>query len=370
MKLQKISISNFKNILSAEIEFSPKMNCLLGNNGMGKSNLLDAIHYLSFCKSFYAISDARLVSRGENFMMLKGDYLRNGIDEQLIAGYAVGRKKSFKRKGKEYRRLSDHIGLFPLVMVDPMDIDLINLGADERRRFMNQIISQSDHSYLAALIRYNDCLEQRNRMLRDRVVDHALYEAVEFPMEQAACYVADKRREWVRNFAPIFNRYYNAIAGKDAETVVMEYDSGIGEGLPSLCEQFDSVRRHDEMVGHTSVGVHRDDLSMTIDGMPLRRTASQGQCKTFVIAMRLAQYEFLGSATAVKPLLLLDDIFDKLDADRVERIVDIVSGDTFGQIFITDTNRDHLDSIMAHTGGSYRLWHVMNGTFSLIHSNQ
>ncbi len=370
MKLQKISISSFKNILSAEIEFSPKMNCLLGDNGMGKSNLLDAVYYLSFCKSFATIPDSRLVRRGENVMMLKGDYLRNQTEESIIAGYSVGKKKSFKRKGKEYRRLSDHIGLFPLVMASPMDIDIINLGSDERRKFMDQIIAQSDRTYLSSLIRYNECLEQRNRMLRDHIVDHTLYEAVEIPMELAALGVSECRRRWVEQFSPIFDRYYKAVAGTGAEEVSLGYESTVGGGVGSLLSQFDSVRRHDEVVGHTSVGVHRDDLVMMIDGMPLRRIASQGQCKTYVVAMRLAQYEFLCRTTSVKPLLLLDDIFDKLDAGRVERIVDLVSGDEFGQIFITDTNRDHLDSIMERSGGSYRLWHVENGVFDLVRSEQ
>ena len=366
MKLRKITISNFKNIRQAEIEFSPKVNCLLGNNGMGKSNLLDAIHYLSFCKSFTALPDSRMVTRGEQFMMLRGDYLRDGADEQLIAGFTVGRKKSFKRTGKEYRRLSDHIGLFPLVMVAPMDIDLINGPGEDRRRFLDQIIAQSDRTYLSALIRYASALEQRNRMLRDHIVDHTLYEALEFGMEQAAVRIAESRRAWAEEFSPIFNRYYRAIAGEGAETVELRYLTTLTPEAPSLTAQLDSARRHDEMAGHTSVGTHRDDIEMTIDGMPLRRTASQGQCKTFVIAMRLAQYDFLCRVTPVKPILLLDDIFDKLDASRVERIVDIVAGERFGQIFITDTNRDHLDSIMDRTGGEYGLWHVENGEFSLI----
>lgn len=366
MRLEHITITNFKNIRQAEIDFSPKMNCFLGNNGMGKSNLLDAVYYLSFCKSFTALPDSRLVNNGENFMMLRGLYTRHDLPEEVQVGFASGKRKSFKCKGKEYQRLSDHVGKFPLVMVAPQDIDIINSPSEERRRFLDQIISQSDSLYLSSLIRYNSCLEQRNRLLRDRIVDHTLFEAIELPMGNALEYINETRRKWVGDFIPVFNSYYAAIAGDGAETVGMDYETTFGPSEPSFAEQLASSRRRDEAVGHTSVGVHRDDLSMTIDSMPLRRTASQGQTKTFVIAMRLAQYDFLRHTTSMMPILLLDDIFDKLDAGRVERIVKIVGDDCFGQIFITDTNRDHLDSIMSSSGENYRLWHVENGKFNMI----
>ncbi len=369
MFLNRLTITNFKNISEADIEFSPAMNCLLGNNGMGKSNLLDAIYYLSFCKSFTSLPDSKVVRHGEQFMMLRGCYTRHGIDEELNAGYAVGRRKSFKRKGKEYQRLSDHIGSFPLVTATPHDIELINGTGEDRRRFIDQIIGQSDKVYLSSLIRYNSFLEQRNRMLRDHVADHNLFMAVETPMAIAAEYIAQARRRWTGQFSMLFDRYYKAVAGPQAEEVTLTYATTLEPGREPLTAQFDSARRHDEIVGHTSVGPHRDDLAMTIDTMPLRRIASQGQCKTFVIAMRLAQYDFLASATGLRPLLLLDDIFDKLDASRVERIVEITRGVNFGQIFITDTNRDHLDSIMTANGGDYRLWNVENGRFSLINHN-
>lgn len=369
MILTHLTIDNFKNIARADIDFSPKMNCLLGNNGMGKSNLLDALFYLSFCKSFSGLPDSRLIRRGEQFMMIKGAYLRRGVDEEIQTGFAPGRRKSFKRKGKEYKRLSEHIGAFPLVMVAPQDIDLVNGLSDGRRAFIDRIISQSDPAYLAALIRFNGLLEQRNRMLRDKVSDSTLFEAVELPMAADITRIAESRRRWIDRFTPVFNRYYASISGEGAEQVGVGYLTTFNPGDTDPYEQLAASRHHDFLSGHTSVGIHRDDLSMTIDSMPLRRTASQGQTKTFVIAMRLAQYDFLRDSTGLRPLLLLDDIFDKLDSGRVERIVALTAGENFGQIFITDTNRDHLDSIMSHSPARYSLWHVDNGNFTLSASN-
>lgn len=365
MILERLTVNNFKNIRFAELEFSRKMNCFLGNNGMGKSNLLDAIHYLSFCRSFSGLNDSRLITDGEQFLMLKGDYLRHQLQEDIQASYDASRKKVFKRKGKPYRRLSEHIGLFPLVLVAPHDIDLINGSSEERRRFIDQIISQSDSRYLDSLIRYGHLLEQRNRMLRDHVADRALYEAVELPMSAAAAYVSDARRRWIEEFVPVFNRYYAAIAGDNpVEKVEMRYTTALAPADPmALMNLFDAVRGRDEAIGHTTVGIHRDDIEMMLNGLPVRRTASQGQCKTYLIAMRFAQYDFLNRATGVHPLMLLDDIFDRLDAQRVQRIVEIVSGEEFGQTFITDTNLSHLDSIISHLKGDHRLFRVDRGEF-------
>lgn len=362
MVLRELSIVNYKNIPEAALEFSPKINGFLGHNGMGKSNLLDAVYYLSFCKSFTGVTDAMVVRRGENFTMLRGVYERRGAVEEISAGLMAGKRKSFKRKGKEYQKLSEHIGTLPLVMVSPRDNDLITGASDERRRFMDQVIAQSDPIYLDSLIRYMRSLEQRNRMLRDHVVDHTLYEAVELSMTKNAEYITSARASWTARLKAIFNEYYHLIAGDD-EPVNLSYPV---PGL-TLDKLLDQARRHDEIVGHTSVGPHRDDLTMEISSMPVRKVASQGQCKTFTIALRLAQYEFLRTATpGLKPLLLLDDIFDKLDSTRVERIMEIARRETIGQIFVTDTNRDHLDEIMSRVGGDYRLWAVDRGRFNQL----
>ena len=363
MQLIHLSLTNFKNIAEAQLDFSPKINCFLGNNGMGKSNLLDAIHYLSFCKSFSGMTDAMLMRRGEDFLTAKANYLRRDTPEELTLGMARGKRKSLRRGGKEYTRLSDHIGTFPLVMAAPQDIDLIRGSGEERRRWMDMVISQSDRRYLDALIRYASALEQRNRLLRDGSVHHTLYEAVELTMEMSAEYICRARQTWIDTLSGLFSRYYHAIAG-EGESVGIVYNSSVADsGAPTLGAALDNARRHDEIVRHTSVGPHRDDIGMTLDEMPLRRTGSQGQCKTFTIALRLAQYDFLHRATSIRPLLLLDDIFDKLDRDRVARIMKLVTADEFGQIFITDTNREHLDDIMSGTGGHYRMWHVVDGAF-------
>lgn len=367
MVLGSIAIHNFKNIGEARLEFSPKVNCFLGNNGMGKSNLLDAIYYLSFCKSFSGVHDSLLIKRDEDFCLVQGNYVRRGVDEELSLGLSKGKRKTLKRKGKEYQRLSEHIGSFPLVMVSPQDIDLIRGGSEERRRFMDMVISQGDRRYLDELIRYNRGLEQRNRLLRDGVVDHGLYLAVEMTMERAAEYIHNVRKDWIERLTVIFDGYYRAIAG-DGEQVHLNYRSQMNEAGVTMGSLLDSARRHDEMVKYTTVGPHRDDIEMELSAMPMRRTGSQGQCKTYTIALRLAQYDFLHGSSGMRPLLLLDDIFDKLDASRVERIMEVVERPMFGQIFITDTNRTHLDEIMRRTAGDYRIWQVSEGCFNPLTS--
>lgn len=365
MELCHLSIANFKNIAEASLSFSPKVNCLLGDNGMGKSNLLDAIYYLSFCKSFSGLPDKMLTRIGEDFTTIRGQYLRRDTAEELSLGMATGKRKSLRRGGKEYQRLSEHIGRFPLVMIAPQDIDLIRGSGEERRRWMDMVISQSDRRYLDALIRYNSALEQRNRLLREGSVDHTLYEAIELTLDMTAEILRSARTRWVDDLTSLFNRYYRAIAASDENVSIAYRDSTVLSGATSLTEALDAARRHDEAVRHTSVGPHRDDIDLTINSMPLRRSGSQGQCKTFTIALRLAQYDFLHRATNLKPLLLLDDLFDKLDHTRVQRIMNLVgNSNEFGQIFITDTNRKHLDEIIQRAGGDYRLWSVESGHFT------
>lgn len=369
MILRSIALTNFKNIADARLELSPKINCFLGDNGMGKSNLLDALYYLSFCRSFSGAGDALLIKRGEDFATLHGIYLRRGLDEDLTAGIAPGRRKAFKRGGKPYKRLAEHLGAFPLVLLSPADTVLVQGEPAERRRFIDQIISQSDPRYLDALMRYNGALEQRNRLLRDEIADDTLYEALEVQLEAAAGYITARRRETIAALTDIFDRYYTLIAanGEKAEMAYVCADYSADGGLAAHMAR---MRGRDRALHHTASGPHRDDIALTIDSMPVRRSASQGQTKTFTTALRFAQYELLSAQLGIKPLLLLDDIFDKLDAGRVHRIVEIVgASDSFGQIFITDTNRRHLDEIVADippSAENYRLWHVDGGTFSLI----
>ena len=363
MILRSLSLTNFKNIEAASLELSPNINCFLGNNGMGKSNLLDAIFFLSFAKSFGRLPDALLIRKNEDFAIVNGHYIRHGAEEEINVGLRRGIRKSFRRGGKEYKRLSEHIGLFPAVMVAPADQNLITGASEERRRFIDMIISQTDMPYLDALIRYNQALEQRNRMLRDEFSDPMLYESVEMIMASTSELIERRRAEHIAELSEIFKRHYERIAGS-AEDVRIGYERSAGK-YPSFQEALAAVRGRDHILKYTSVGPHRDDISFVLDGMPVKQTASQGQTKTFTIALRFAQYEFLARATGRKPLLLLDDIFDKLDAIRVERIIKIVGSEEFGQIFITDTNRKHLDEIMSHTGPDYRMWNVVDGTFTL-----
>ncbi len=363
MLLNRLAITNFKNIPEARLEFSPKVNCFLGDNGMGKSNLLDAIYYLSFCKSFSGLTDMQLIRRGEGFASIRGRYSRRGLDEELSLGLQPGRRKSFKRSGKEYERLSTHIGAFPLVIASPADSDLVTGTGEERRRLMDMVISQADPVYLDQLIRYTRALQQRNKLLRDHCSDPALYLSVELAMERSAVYLTSARLKWVEKLSGIFAVRYGAIAA-DGETPAIGLRSHLAAEPRGFGAMLDSARRHDEIVGHTSVGPHRDDLELSLDGMPVRRVASQGQCKTYTLALRLAQYSFLEEASGLKPLMLLDDVFDRLDAGRVERLVEVVSGDGFGQIFITDTNRSHLDNIMSRIGaGDHCSWLVTDGSF-------
>jgi DNA replication and repair protein RecF len=366
MILRSLSLTNFKNIESASLNFSDKLNCFLGNNGMGKSNVLDAIYYLSFCKSFTGVADALVVRRGEDFTIMQAQYLRRDADEDLLVSLGGGRRKSFKRGGKEYKKLSSHIGLFPAVLVAPVDSDLINGAGEERRRFIDMVIAQGDAQYLDHLIRYNHNLTQRNRLLRDGYTDTTLYLAIETAMQISADYICRARSEQIDRLAAIHRKYYAAIAGDYAEDTSLRYRSQMLEhdSNNALLDLFEQNRERDRILKYTSAGPHRDDIELSLQSMPVRRTASQGQQKTYTIALRLAQYEFLCETTGLKPMLLLDDIFDKLDARRVEAIIKVVANDTFGQIFITDTNRKHLDEILQHIPADHALWSVCNGVFT------
>ena len=361
MILRQLTITNYKNIAEAKISCSPGVNCLVGCNGMGKTNILDAIHYLSFGKSYTNSSDSLVMRHGEEFMMLAGDYVRKGEPLQISIALQNGKRKTMRRDGKEYKRLSQHIGLLPAVMVSPMDWDLIRGAGDERRRLIDSVVSQSCAEYLASLIRYHKALEQRNSMLRQGFRDPILYEAVENILCQDAAFIHQKRTEWIVEFTPIFMRFYQAIA-ENSEEVCLEYRSHLHDD--SMQNLLNANRERDLAIGYTTKGVQRDDIELMLASHPMRRTGSQGQCKTYTIALRLAQYEFLKSVSGVKPILLLDDIFDKLDSHRVENIINVVAGNDFGQIFITDTNREHIDEIINRIKGDHKLMLVQQGVVS------
>ena len=361
MILKRISILNYKNLEQVELDFSSKMNCFIGQNGMGKTNLLDAVYYLSFCKSATNPIDSQNMMHHRDFFVIQGFYeTEAGDTEEIYCGMKRRQKKQFKRNKKEYTRLSDHIGFIPLVMVSPSDAELISGGSEERRRFMDVVISQYDKEYLEALIRYNKALQQRNTLLKnDEAFDDELLDVWEEMMAASGEVVYRKRCAFIEEFIPIFQAFYSQIS-QNKEEVGLVYESHAQQG--NLVQLLKESRPRDQIMGYSLKGIHKDDLLMQLGDYPIKKEGSQGQNKTYLIALKLAQFDFLrrtGSRTT--PLLLLDDIFDKLDASRVEQIVKLVSGDKFGQIFITDTNRDHLDKIMQKIEGEYKVFSVEDG---------
>ena len=366
MILHQLSIVNYKNIASCDLSFSSKINCFIGDNGEGKTNLLDAIHFLSLCRSSLTSVDSACIRHGEEMAFLQGQYTHeDSTREEISLGLRQGHKKQLKRNKKSYKRLSEHIGLIPVVMVSPEDGQLIGGGSEERRRFMDMVISQFDHRYLDALSAYNRALQQRNALLKqeDSTPDEVMLGLWEEEMARHGEVVFRARDTYIKEFTPLFSQIYALVSGS-RESVGLAYTSHCQRG--PLIDVIRQSRSRDMVMGYSLHGVHKDDLVMTLGGYPIRREGSQGQNKTYLIALKLAQFDFLrrtGSQTT--PLLLLDDIFDKLDAGRVEQIVRLVASERFGQIFITDTNRDHLDSILAASQSDYRLFRVKGGEVSL-----
>ena len=361
MILKRISILNYKNLEQVELSFSPKLNCFFGQNGMGKTNLLDAVYFLSFCKSAGNPIDSQNICHDADFFVIQGFYeAADGTPEEIYCGMKRRQKKQFKRNKKEYTRLSDHIGFLPLVMVSPADSELIAGGSDERRRFMDVVISQYDKEYLDALIRYNKALVQRNTLLKsEQPVEEELFLVWEEMMAQAGEVVFRKREAFIREFIPIFQSFYSFIS-QDREKVGLSYDSHARDA--SLLEVLKESRARDQIMGYSLRGVHKDELNMLLGDFPIKREGSQGQNKTYLVALKLAQFDFLKRTGTTVPLLLLDDIFDKLDASREELIIKLVEGNSFGQIFITDTNREHLDRILHKVGSDYKMFRVEQGT--------
>ncbi len=361
MILRKISILNYKNIEAATLELSPKVNCLIGQNGVGKTNFLDAVYYLSFCRSAWHMPDSQLITHERDFFVLEGTYEdEQGEAENIYCGMKRGSKKHFKRNKKEYKRLSQHLGLIPVVFVSPSDSVLIEGNSDERRRLMDVVIAQYDHAYMEHLANYNKALQQRNTLLKQEDgFDESLMEILEMQMAASGEAVYRMRDAFVKEMTPVFQQIYQRISG-NREQVALNYISHCQRG--ALLEVIQRDRYKDVAVGYSLHGIHRDDLEMLLDGYPMRKEGSQGQTKTYVMALKLAQFNFLKrTSRSTAPLLLLDDIFDKLDASRVEQIVALVSGEDYGQIFITDTNREHLDKILERSQMDYRIFSVADG---------
>ena len=382
MTLNELHIINFKNIREADLTFADKLNCFVGLNGQGKTNLLDAIYYLSFTKSAFNTIDSQNILHDAEFAMIQGVYSADSDQDetmQVTCGIRRGQKKQFRCGKKDYQRMLDHIGRIPLVMVSPEDGQLIAEGSDERRRFMDVVIGQTDRAYLEHLNLYNALVKQRNALLKQYgdsdqpSIPDELFEVIEMQMVPHAMYIFAQRKAFVEAFVPLFADLYKTIAEVE-EMPQLTYRSQVFDR--ELGEALQRTRQRDLILGWTSQGVHKDELEMQLGDYPLRRVGSQGQQKTYLIAMKLAQALYLSSQQSAvssrKPILLLDDIFDKLDATRVARIVNLVRGEQFGQIFLTDTDRQHLTDIVRPIGtiddevqplGSSKVFYVSGGDF-------
>ena len=366
MHIEEISIVNFKNLNEVKARFSPKLNCFIGKNGAGKTNMLDAIYYLSFCKSFFNATDLLNINHEENFFMLNGAYTRSASKELISCGLQKGQKKQFKRNTKVYKKLQEHIGLLPLVMITPSDVSLILGGSDERRKFMDGVISQYNQNYLDDLLKYNRALVQRNNLLKqfasERYFDEELLEIWNSQLVEYGTRIHDQRTQFVDKLIPVFQHYYSFISQGNEEVGLVHHSDLYEQNFEEMLR---SALAKDRIVQHTTVGIHKDDLVLKIGAHAIKKLGSQGQKKTFLVALKLAQFDFIKEISGQKPILLLDDIFDKLDQQRVEQIVSTVAGEQFGQIFITDTNREHLDAIIKKMETDFRIFKVETGKIAL-----
>lgn len=361
MYLKNISLINFKNYDEAELSFSEGANAFSGDNGAGKTNLLDAIHYLALCKSYFNPIDSQQIKQDCEFFMIQGVFDKEGIDEMIACGVKRNQKKQFKRNKKEYQRLAEHIGLFPLVMISPNDISLILDGSEERRRFIDNVISQTDNQYLDELIIYNKNLLNRNALLKKIAetgkYDPSLLEIFDEQLVLSGNKIYEKRKAFMDAFTPVFNQHYQYLCD-DAEMVELIYESPLQKGVFS--ELLQQAAEKDRILQRTTTGIHKDELIFTVHGMPLKKFGSQGQQKSFLIALKLAKYSFLNKMKGYKPLLLLDDIFDKLDDKRITKLMQMVSEDDFGQLFITDTNADRLKKVFNNINVKLNLFNIHN----------
>ena len=362
--LEKIVIADFRNIQLQEIDFSPNVNCISGNNGEGKTNLLDAIYYMSMTKSAFATSDKFNFRHGTEEFSLAGTYrMSNGLSSRFAMRMTAKGEKKVKRDDKPYQKVSEHVGVLPVVMVSPADVSMVSESGDERRRFVNAVLSQMDREYMSAMQQYNRLLLQRNKMLKDPVVDRALLEVIDMRMSALAQPIYEARKRFVEELKPIVADYYKAVSG-DSEQVDIEYESELsGASLESiLAASFEK----DRVMKHTTSGVHRDDFTFTMNGHPIRRFGSQGQQKSFLVSLKFAQYEIMKRNYGFAPILLLDDVFDKLDMGRISNLLQMVASNDFGQIFITDSNKVRMAGIVDGLTQDRAYFETVGGVFTRI----
>ncbi|MCX2720419.1 DNA replication/repair protein RecF [Lentiprolixibacter aurantiacus] len=357
MHLKQLSLVNYKNFDSREFEFDNKINCFVGNNGIGKTNILDSIYHLTLGKSYFNPIASQNITHGKDFFLLEGTFEKNGREEKIVCSLKRGGKKMIKRNGKMYDRLSDHIGLLPLVMISPADRDLILEGSETRRKFMDGVISQSNPEYLRALIRYNKVLAQRNSLLKffalNNTFDGETLGVYDQQLDLLGTTIYKERLAFLEAFVPLFREQYQAISAGN-EPVNLRYNSTLHEG-----ELIDELRQNinrDRALQYTSVGIHKDDLLFEISNHPIKKFGSQGQQKSYLISLKFAQFHLIKKQEKTTPILLLDDIFDKLDENRVEHIITLVKDENFGQIFISDTHPERTENVVRAIHQSYKIF--------------
>ena len=362
--LEKIVIADFRNIQLQEIDFSPNINCISGNNGEGKTNLLDAIYYMSMTKSAFASSDKFNFRHGTEEFSLAGTYrMPNGLSSRFAMKMNAKGEKKVKRDDKVYQKVSEHVGVLPVVMVSPADVSMVSESGDERRRFVNAVLSQMDREYMSAMQQYNRLLLQRNKMLKDAVVDRSLLEVIDMRMSALAGPIHEARKRFVADLKPIVAEYYKALSG-DSEQVDIEYESELSKD--SLENILAASFEKDRILKHTTSGIHRDDFVFTMNGHPIRRFGSQGQQKSFLVSLKFAQYEIMKRNYGFAPMLLLDDVFDKLDMGRISNLLQMVASNDFGQIFITDSNKVRMAGIVDRLTQDRAYFETVGGVFTRI----
>jgi DNA replication and repair protein RecF len=359
MYLKNLLLTNFKNYELAELQFSPKINCFVGNNGVGKTNILDAIHYLSLTKSFFNSIDSISIRHDEDYFIIQGTFDRNGEEDNIYCAFQKQKQKLLKRNGKEYQKLSDHVGRYPVVMISPADSALVSEGSEERRKFLNKIVSQYNTEYLESVLRYSKALQQRNRLLKDFKAsgrfDIDALSIWDTQLIRYGNYIFSEREILVSELIPVFQEYYDLISnGK--ERVRLHYRSHLSEG--NFQEALTTSVNKDRYLEYTTVGVHKDDLMLEMDGFPVKSLGSQGQQKSYLVALKLAKFDYIKRKAGFAPILLLDDIFDKFDSERVEQIIKIVGNHRFGQIFITDTHQERLQNILSSHKIDFKLFRI------------
>ena len=362
--LEKIVISDFRNIELQDLEFSPNVNCISGNNGEGKTNLLDAIYYLSMTKSAFATSDKFNFRHGTDEFSLSGTYrMENGLASRFSMKISSKGEKKLRRDDKPYNKVSEHVGALPIVMVSPADISLVSESGEERRRFVNAVLSQMDREYMSAMQQYNRLLLQRNRMLKDKNPDRSLLEVMDMRMSALADPIYEARRKFAEDLKPVVSQYYKEVSG-GSELVGIEYESELSKA--SLDMLLEASYEKDRLMKYTTSGIQRDDFIFTMNGHPIRRYGSQGQQKSFLVSLKFAQYEIMKRNYGFAPILLLDDVFDKLDMGRISNLLQMVASNDFGQIFITDSNKVRMSGIVDRLTQDRVYYETVSGTFSRL----